>query len=138
MAPLALQIHVERTADPCELRWVTHDPDLVASPSGRRQPAPSSALGRVLAGLPGSPAEVSIVGGAIHVRLADASRWPGSVRAVHDAVADDLAARAEWLHEVDATSPGPSVTMRIPVVESGGCSVGGGTGACRSCPSARR
>jgi NFU1 iron-sulfur cluster scaffold homolog, mitochondrial len=83
-------LHVERTADPAVLRWVTHDPSLG---TGDRCPDADSNVG----GLREYIAHVAVSNGDVLIRAADASEWPDLVTQMHDALAADIANSAAWM-----------------------------------------
>jgi Fe-S cluster biogenesis protein NfuA len=95
-------VHVERTADPCVVRWVTHDTELASNPAGSRSVPADAALAPLLSS--GSVDDVAVSGGDVLVRFAAPAAIARSIAAVHAAVVADLERRADWLF---AAIPGP-------------------------------
>lgn len=93
--PAVWPAHVERTGDPCELRWVCNHGGLAASPSGWRRPDAKSRLAALVDD--GTLAGLRVVEGNLHVRAVDATAWARMAPTVHDAVVADLARDAAWL-----------------------------------------
>jgi hypothetical protein len=90
--------HVERVADPHELRWVLNWPELAAAPDGRRVPPASSAIGRLLATR--SIRAVRVLSGDLVVR---ADAWDSELTAtVHEAVLGDRQHADRWWFETAA------------------------------------
>jgi hypothetical protein len=94
-------VHVERAADPHELRWVMHWPALASAPDGRRVPPPRSALGRLVSAR--SIRSLRVLRGDLVVRADD---WTSALTAiVNDAVvADRQVAGAWWFEAASAVS----------------------------------
>lgn len=93
--PVVWQVHVERTSDPAELRWVGRHPTLAATPPGPRVPSADSCLGELVA--EGTVTGVRLGGGEVVVRLADPSTPRRTVERVHNAVVADVTRGAPWL-----------------------------------------
>ncbi len=98
-------VHVERTADPTELRWVMRWPALDDVVAGRRLPPSSSALGALLTA--GSIRSIRVQRGDLVVC---ADGWTAALTAeVHDAVVADRREVGRWWFE--AVAP---VSVRAP------------------------
>ena len=95
MNPFA--VHVERTADPAEMKWVMHWPELRAAPDGRRVPSPTSALGALLGR--GLVRGVRVGAGDLLVRADD---WSTLTATVHEAVVADRQRAEPWWFEMSA------------------------------------
>jgi len=89
----APSVHVERTVDPCVVRWVCSAPSLTDVVAGRRQP-PWQGLGNLAA-----VTEVAVVESSIVVRVPTADDWQQLLGPVNDALIEALRSRAEWLFE---------------------------------------
>jgi Fe-S cluster biogenesis protein NfuA len=102
--PAVVPLHVERTVDPAELRWVCEHPLLAGSPAGPRAPSPGSCLGALVAD--GTVLGVRADGSTLLVRFADAPMTRATVQRVHEAVATDLARSEPWLGAGEGTDGG--------------------------------
>jgi NFU1 iron-sulfur cluster scaffold homolog, mitochondrial len=92
-----VSVHVERTAVDAELRWVTHDAELHASPSGLRAAPAESAIGRLIAA--GVVAELRVVSDDIVVQFASAVDAARLAPEVNEAIIRILIDRDSWLFE---------------------------------------
>lgn len=107
-------VHVERTGDPTVLRWVCHDPALVAAGSGACTPPATSPLGALLAER--RIMSVAVEAGDLLVRAPDAGDWTELAPLVHDAVVAELGAGAGIAGSVRPADPEPPSVEAVQAV----------------------